>query len=211
MSSDRPSPLRLVVPEESSRAPQRSDDALCRAFLAGESAAFGELFVAHQTLVFSLVRRYAASSEDAHDLTQRAFLRALEAAKRALPRLGQSGPVPFKAWLVRIAINLGKNHIRGRRLWRLVPVEDVPEAAEPSNAVQRLERRQIDHAIRQAVLTLPRRQREVFTLRVDGELPFAEIAQALSTTENNCKVHFHLAVKRLKALFAQKYGGRDEL
>jgi RNA polymerase sigma-70 factor (ECF subfamily) len=207
MSPEHPSQLRLVVPEEA----QRSDDALCRAFLAGESAAFGELFANHQGLVFSLVRRYAASFEEAQDLTQRAFLRALEAAKRALPRLGRSGPIPFKAWLVRIAINLGKNHIRGRRLWRLVPVDDVPEAHEPSDAVQKLERRQIDLAIRKAVLTLPRRQREVFTLRVDGELPFAEIAEALATTENNCKVHFHLAVKRLKAVFAQRHGGKDEL
>jgi RNA polymerase sigma-70 factor (ECF subfamily) len=53
---------------------------------------------------------------------------------------------------------------------------------------------------RSAVLQLPRGQREVLTLRVDGELAFAEIAEILGISENNAKVHFHHAVKRLKAL-----------
>ena len=46
-------------------------------------------------------------------------------------------------------------------------------------------------------------QREVFTLRIDGELPFAEIATAIGITENNAKVHFHHAVQRLKRLVAE--------
>ncbi|HET9158516.1 MAG TPA: sigma factor-like helix-turn-helix DNA-binding protein, partial [Myxococcaceae bacterium] len=40
--------------------------------------------------------------------------------------------------------------------------------------------------------------REVFALRVDGEMPFAEVAAVLGITENNAKVHFHHAVRRLR-------------
>jgi RNA polymerase sigma-70 factor (ECF subfamily) len=54
------------------------------------------------------------------------------------------------------------------------------------------------------VLQLPRGQREVLTLRIDGDLPFAEIAEILGISENNAKVHFHHAVKRLKLLMAAK-------
>jgi len=49
-----------------------------------------------------------------------------------------------------------------------------------------------------AVLALPPRQREVLTLRVDAGLPFKDIADTLGITENNAKVQFHHAVKRLK-------------
>ena len=51
---------------------------------------------------------------------------------------------------------------------------------------------------RRAVLRLPRRQREVLTLRIDGGLPFAEVAGTLGISEGNAKTHFHYAVKRLK-------------
>ena len=47
------------------------------------------------------------SADDALDLSQRAFLQAFEAARRALPRLlASSLEVPFKAWLLRIAVQI---------------------------------------------------------------------------------------------------------
>jgi RNA polymerase sigma-70 factor (ECF subfamily) len=61
--------------------------------------------------------------------------------------------------------------------------------------------------MRGAVLRLPSRQREVLTLRVDAELPFAEIAAVLDVTENAAKVAFHHATRRLRAEFA---GGEED-
>jgi len=177
----------------------RSDDTLCRAFVAGEPQAFGELVRRHQELIFRVVRRYAESPDEARDLTQRAFLRAFEAARRSLPRLGRSGPVPFRAWLLRIALNLGKNHLRARRRWKLAPVANLESLASPApDAADGLARAEEQARVKAAVLTLPRRQREVLTLRVDGALPFAEVGEALGITEGNAKVHFCMAVKRLK-------------
>jgi len=40
----------------------------------------------------------------------------------------------------------------------------------------------------------------VLTLRLDVELPFAEIAAALAITENAAKVAFHHATRRLREL-----------
>lgn len=194
MSARAPQPLRLVP------AVPATDGALCRAFLAGDAEAFGELIGRHQAVVLKLVRRYAATPEEARDLTQRAFLQAFEAARRTLPRLvSTEGEVPFKAWLLRIATNLGKNQARDVARWARAPLE-VLEAgrAPPPSAQEGLERAEAAALTRRAVLALPRRQREVFTLRVDAELPFAEIAQALGITEGNAKSHFHHAVKRLR-------------
>ena len=57
--------------------------------------------------------------------------------------------------------------------------------------------------MRRAVLALPRRQREVLTLRVDAELPFADIAETLHITENAARVSFHHAVQRLRKLMEE--------
>jgi RNA polymerase sigma-70 factor (ECF subfamily) len=176
------------------------DGALCRAFLAGDEEAFGALVRRHQELLWRVLRRYANSADETRDLVQRAFLQAFQAARRALPKLAAEGSeVPFKPWLVRIAINLGKNHLRDSSQWTLVPM-DAAEArqSEGGGAQEQLERAEQEAAVRRAVLKLPRRQREVFTLRVDGGLPFAEVARALGITEGNAKTHFHYAVKRLK-------------
>ena len=82
----------------------------------------------------------------------------------------------------------------------LVESAAEPVAADPAESAQEgLERAERERQVRAAVLALPRRQREVLTLRVDGGLSFQDIAQTLRITENNAKVQFHHAVKRLKA------------
>ncbi len=183
-------------------ATEPSDEALCRAFLAGDEEAFGTLVERHRALVFSLMRRYAAGPEDAADLAQQAFLRALEASRRVFSRWSLSGTAPFRAWLLRIALNLAKNHARQGRRWpRGV---EVPETEAPGESAQEaLERTEQERRVREAVLALPRRQREVLTLRVDGGLGFRDIAETLGITETNAKVNFHHAVKRLRARVAE--------
>ncbi|HZH17144.1 MAG TPA: sigma-70 family RNA polymerase sigma factor [Archangium sp.] len=186
-------------------ATEPSDEALCRAFLSGDEAAFGRLVERHRALILSLLRRYTARPEDAADLAQQAFLRALEASRRVFSRWSPSGPAPFRAWLIRIALNLAKNHARQGRRWLRAVRQPEPEAPGES-AHEALERTEREQQVRAAVLTLPRRQREVLTLRVDGGLGFREIAETLGITETNAKVNFHHAVKRLRAQVAELPG-----
>lgn len=197
------SSLRLIRAESASPA-AHSDAELVRQFLDGDRQAFGQLLSRHQEPVFRVVRRYASTPEDAKDLVQKAFVQALSAARRVLPRLQaqREGDLPFRAWLLRIAVNLAKNHVRDAARWNRAPLEVVDAerqatAAAPSSHAQ-LERAQAEALVRKAVLELPKRQREVFTLRIDADLPFAEVASALGITEGNAKTHFHYAVKRLR-------------
>lgn len=193
----RTAPALALVP-----ARPATDAELCRAFLDGDAHAFGELVRRHQDTVLRLVRRYSASADDARDLAQRAFLQAFEAARRTLPRMlrgGEAGePVPFRAWLLRIAVNLGKNQVRDARRWPTAPLSAAEARASAPRAQVELERAEAEALTRRAVLGLPRRQREVFALRIDGGLPFAEVASTLGITEVNAKTHFHYAVKRLR-------------
>jgi RNA polymerase sigma-70 factor (ECF subfamily) len=192
-----PAPQLRVIPGGSTNEPTELE--LLRAFCAGDSAAFGLLVKRHQDVVFRVVRRYARSVEDARDLTQRAFLQAFEAAERAVPKMsGEREGVPFKAWLLRIAVNLGKNHVRDTGRWVASPVEALDRERSTGAAQELLERAEQEALTRRAVQALPGRQREVFSLRIDAGLPFAEIALALDITEGNAKSHFHHAVQRLK-------------
>jgi RNA polymerase sigma-70 factor (ECF subfamily) len=179
-------------------AGRRDEDALLGAWLVGDDEAFGELVRRHEPLVLAIVRRYARTPDDARDLAQRTFLKAFESARRVFAR-GPSGGVPFRRWLVRVALNLAKNHVRDETRFTRSPAGEPAATAGGASAPEALERAEAARRVRRAALRLPRRQREVLTLRVDAELPFAEIADALGITENAAKVSFHLAVKRLRA------------
>jgi RNA polymerase sigma factor (sigma-70 family) len=184
-----------------------TDEGLVRSHLDGDRAAFGVLVQRHRRLVLALVRRYARTPEESADLVQQAFLRAFAAAGRVFPRMRLSEEGAFRAWLLRVAVNVGKNHARDGRRWRLEPVESMDLPAQESVPVtERLEAEQRRRLVRSALDSLTRRQREVFALRVDGELPFAEVARVLGITENNAKVHFHHAVRRLR----ERLGGEGE-
>jgi RNA polymerase sigma-70 factor, ECF subfamily len=195
-------PLRLVAGGVTPA--RREEEALVAAFLVGDDDAFGELVRRHEPMVLAIVRRYAQVPEDAKDLAQRVFLRAFEAARRSL-RKGPRAAVPFRRWLVRVAVNLAKNHRRDALRIVRAPLEALDHAGGVStaaNAPEVLALRERERRMREAVLRLPRRQREVLTLRIDAELPFADIASALGVTENAAKVSFHHATRALRAALA---------
>ena len=95
----------MTQSERPRRAPQLtlvgpktpSDEALVRAHLDGDRAAFGALVQRHQRLVLALVRRYARTPEESADLVQQSFLRAFAAAGRVFPRMRLSEEGAFRA------------------------------------------------------------------------------------------------------------------
>src|SRR5258708_25386307 len=177
-------------------AEQKDDAALLEEFRAGDVRAFEVLVRRYQRPVLGIARRFTADQDEAEDLAQRAFINA---SARAGGWRGGS----FKSWLFRIVVNLAKNHLRDQA--RFDPRAEAAErevAPTESDSHERLERAQEREALRDAIGRLPRRQREVLLLRIDGDLPFAQVASALGITELNPKVNFHPAVQNLKVLLA---------
>lgn len=194
--AQREGPRLHVVREGEDGLPDDRD--LLTAHLAGDVQAFAALVRRYERPVYRLALRYSRDADEAEDLAQRTFLRVLAHAGDL--RAGQ----PFSAYLFRIAANLCKNHLRDRaRLVFGLPLETAAGAAATPDS---LEARQRRSRVREALAHLPLRQRQVVSLRLDAELPFAQIADALGITENNAKVNFHYAVKRL-----QKLLGAEEL
>ncbi|MGB8930729.1 MAG: sigma-70 family RNA polymerase sigma factor [Anaeromyxobacteraceae bacterium] len=187
------------------------DDALVQSFLRGDEAAFDELVRRNEELVLRIIRRYARGTEDARDLSQKTFVRAFEAARRTFSRpFGER--IPFRRWLVRIAVNLSRNHARDASRWGRAQDGDVrvEALAQPGQGplAGLLDAERAAH-VRRALLDLPPRQREVIALRLDAELPFSEIAAALEITENAAKVSFHHAAKRLRDLVRAALDGEE--
>lgn len=189
--------LRGGLPEEA-----RTDDALLQSFLDGDDDAFEDLVRRHEELVLKIVRRFTRDLEDARDLSQRTFVRAFHAARRTFDRTNEPR-IPFRRWVIRIAINLAKNHARDRNRWTRAPEYELEHHAHrgPSPLAELIAAQQVAR-VRAAILQLPRRQREVVALRLDAELPFSEIAAALDITENAARVSFHYAAVRLRELAA---------
>ncbi len=191
---------RLIQADVMSARSEPDDVALVNAFRGGDRVAFEMLVRRHQRPVWAIVQRFARDRDAAEDLAQRVFIIALE----RIAELRGS----FRPWLLRIAVNLSKNHVRDSA--RLVrnsadsegePI-DIPIDPRPDDALDQARRA---HLVRGAVAELPARQREVVMLRIDGQLSFAEVGNVLGITENNAKVTYHHAVKRLR----EKLGGLD--
>ncbi len=73
---------------------------------AGEEAAFETLIDRYSGDIYAMLYRLTESPEEASDLTQDTFLRALKAIK------GFRGDSALKTWLFRIAINESRNRFR---------------------------------------------------------------------------------------------------
>ena len=145
----------------------------------GSVEAFEELVRRYRNQVYALCYHFVHSREDAWDLAQETFVNA----HRALPAFrGESG---FKTWLMRIAANRCKDHLKKRRL-DTVPFDDAQSADGPTHSPQpdeALERRELARAIESAVHNLPLRHRTAFLLREYEGLSYQEMAEVM-----NCNV-----------------------
>ncbi|HEV7699104.1 MAG TPA: sigma-70 family RNA polymerase sigma factor [Pyrinomonadaceae bacterium] len=84
----------------------REDTDYLDALRAGEAAAFETLVDRYSGDIYALLYRLTDNPDDASDLTQDTFLRALRSVK------GFRGDASLKTWLFRIAINESRNRFR---------------------------------------------------------------------------------------------------
>src|SRR5690349_12694415 len=151
------------------------DDQLIRMVAHGDAAAFAELMRRHRRWVHRLLTAFTRDPDQAEDLTQETFTRALRHA--AGYRGGRGAFVP---WLRRIAINVGNLHARRRGHLPLMPLEVIAEGnmadagADPLLAVLSGSLQAEIHA---ALATLPDDQRQALVLRYFGGLAVLEIAR----------------------------------
>lgn len=174
-----------------------TDQALLAAYRQGDTRALDRLIRRYQRPIYRMLYRNVGNQADAEDLTQKAFLKALD----HLPRLREDAA--FKGWLYRIALNLCRNRRRSLGRWRQASPEILDAQVDPGQrADHSLEEKQRWLSVEKRLAGLPRLQREVVRLRLHAELPFREIAAVLGSSEASCKVSYHHAVKKLQQSLA---------
>ncbi|HEY3242084.1 MAG TPA: RNA polymerase sigma factor [Phycisphaerae bacterium] len=104
-------------------------------------------------------------------------------------------PRPFKPWLYAIAINKCRGHLRTKVLPVAFSLDAgehgwVPAGSGPLPGESAVATETAVHVLN-AVAELPPRQRAVVVLRIWSELSYAEIADALASTEGTVRSHMH--------------------
>lgn len=155
----------------------------------------------HRPKIFRYLLASSRDVDTAETLTQECLLKAYRNWSTF------RGDSSVGTWLMRIAINLQRDHWRSRRLhfWRQTQKNavDIDEACAwlPGNASspedQVLAGEQVALVWR-AVERLTEKQRAVFLLRFVQDLHYSEIAQATDMHEGTVKAHLSRALARVR-------------
>lgn len=157
-----------------------------------DRTAFGELYVRYAQRIFRYLCSRTETPDDAADLTQQTFTRALSALEKY-----RVGTTPFSAWIFRIAMNAATD--LGRRRGRTVPLELATNLATSSTdpaalAVLSDERRRLQVLVKK----LPEPERELLALRFAGGLTSREIAVLGGRSEEAVKKHLWRILRVLR-------------
>jgi len=159
-------------------------------------ASFDEIMRQHQKRVYRVILLLVKDRDAADTLTQECFLRAYQSLSQF------RGECRIETWLIRIAVNLVRDHGKSRRtsFWRrLVGLEaehaNVADRSTPGHSPERvlLARSELQ-AVWSAVDFLSPQQREVFLLRFVEDLSLAEIAEVLGVSVGSVKAQLFRAL-----------------
>lgn len=186
---------------EGEARPADPDTVLLRRHLAGDPKAFEMLFRKYQTPIFNLVTRMVRG-EDAYDLTQDVFLKALKAMRSF------RGDAKFSTWLFTIARHTCLNYLRHKNVideGSLEESQDEHPGNEPVDVdmnVSRLcETRELQRVVDDVLATMPAEPRLLLILRDFEQLSYDEISQVTELSIVNVKSKIHRARLAFKKRF----------
>jgi RNA polymerase sigma-70 factor (ECF subfamily) len=186
--------LHLAVPAEPDTETP-ADEALVREARA-DAAAFGLLYERYLPRVYRYLYARTHDPDDAADLTQTVFVRALAGLPAYQPR-----GLPFTAWLFRIARNAVTDNLRRRerRPADRLPAELADEGA--GDFTTGFERRETLERVRRALAELDPERRELLAMRFAGGLKAHEIAAVVGKSEAAVRKQLSRTISRLQERF----------
>jgi RNA polymerase sigma-70 factor, ECF subfamily len=170
------------------------------------SESFDEIIRQHQRRVYRVLYLLLKDADAADTLTQECFLRAY----RNLETF--RGECRIDTWLLRIAVNLARDHGKSRRasFWkRLIGLEDAEgneshfHGSQPSPERVLLAREEVD-AVWSAVASLSQQQQTIFLLRFAEEMSLTEIADILKLSVGTVKAHLFRATAKIRETVRDK-------
>ncbi len=171
----------------------------------GDATAFAELFDAYARAVYNHAFRLTADWPVAEDIMSETFM----AAWRMRERMDADGG-SLRPWLLGIATNVARNHLRSNRRYRAAAaaaaaeadrgaLEVVDHAGQVAGQVD--DRRRLAATLR-ALALLKRPEREVLVLCLWEGMAYTDAAQALGVPVGTVRSRLSRARKRLAKLAA---------
>ena len=162
---------------------------------------FDSIVRQYRPVVFRFILASLRDTDAADTLTQDCFFKAYQALDRF------RSDCSIETWLLKIAINLIRDHARSRRLqfWKRTQTEARPlhdieyrlsdnrQSAEAGIVVNERIR-----AVWRAAEKLPERQRTVFLLRFVEDMDLLQIAAATGLKEGTVKTHLFRALQAIR-------------
>lgn len=169
--------------------------------------AFQEFVGRYQSLIINTCFRLTGDRENAEDVAQEVFFQVYRKAKSFR---GQS---KLSTWLYRIAVNLSLNFNRKKNLSHYdlqgTGMEAGSEHMEKSYVSSNqspdsvLEKKEENRFIREAVESLPEKQRTAFILHYWEGLSYLEIADILKTSLSSVESRIHRAKNALRDIILE--------
>jgi len=181
-----------------------TDKSLIDAHLQGDPTAFGELVRRYGDSVLGYLMHMSGNREQAEDFFQETFKRVHEKAHTL--RGNQ-----FKPWLFQIATRVAIDGFRRRKRLRIISLNQKLDCAdketeelgavaladdsyEPSGEAIKAEQAE---QVRQALDSLPARQRATLVLAYYQQLTYKEVAEVLGCSIGTVKTQMYRALRSL--------------
>ncbi|WP_370294623.1 RNA polymerase sigma factor [Rossellomorea marisflavi] len=150
---------------------------------------FEKIYDQHFREVYAFILSMSRNEKLAEEITQETFFKALKAID------GFKGQCKMNVWLCQIAKNTYFSHLTKQK--RLVPEEAVESSGDA--VMERLmENREEAMRVHKVLHSLQDPYKEVFTLRIFGELSFRDISGLFGKTESWARVTYHRARQKIQ-------------
>jgi RNA polymerase sigma-70 factor (ECF subfamily) len=182
-----------------------TDSELIQRYKDGEKAAFDVLVSRYLKLVYTVVYRFVNQHEAAEDVTQDAFVKAMQAINSF------DTNKEFKPWLMTIAKNQARDWLKKKNPVLLAEMSEENESVL-MNSLQDVAPTadiEVDLALRsremnKAIQELTPEQQQIIFLRYMKDFSFKEIAEELGQIANTIKTKHFRAMEALRKIVKKK-------
>ncbi len=169
-----------------------SDADLVAGLRRGSSAAAGRLAERHLAACRAVALAVTADAAAAEDVAQDAFIQAIERIDDCRK------PDRFREWLLQIARNRARNHLRDGKHGRHDSIDVVPLHSSAPLPDAMAERSELRDTLLSALSTLPEIRREVLLLHDLEGWTHVEIAGLLDLPAGTVRSHLHHARRAMR-------------
>ena len=186
--------------EASNHSDEISNSELVKKSQLGDKAAFEQLVIRHQDLVFSLAYKLTGNREMANDVAQEAFIRAWKAIEKF------RGDSTFSTWIYRITVNTAWTLRKKAKKHNTLNIDDtyepivIDEKKDPELVAINSD---LSSVLINALDKIPIEQRIIVELKNIEGRSHKEIADYLDISVTAAKVRLHRAHQKLRQILEE--------